>query len=116
LADPTNPSGRPADEQGGTLLAIPRRLLHDAGRLEFRPWLVRRFEFRSAGERLAGNLGRLLSPGAIRQAALRARERQVKQLVRKVEDSLDDPTFDRVEEELSDQELVESHRPYLGSV
>jgi RNA polymerase sigma-70 factor (ECF subfamily) len=64
-------------------------------------------------EQLSAALRRPLSSGAVRQALHRARRKYADYLITDVLASLDHPTRDGLEEELSDLNLLEYCRPYL---
>jgi len=64
-------------------------------------------------KRLSAALGRPLTAGAVRQALQRSRQKYVDYLVEEVLGSLDHPTRDELEEELSDLKLLDQCRPYL---
>jgi RNA polymerase sigma-70 factor (ECF subfamily) len=65
-------------------------------------------------ERLSVAIGRPLTGGAVRQALQRSRRKYVNYLLTEVVASLEHPTRDDLEEELSDLNLLEYCRPYLG--
>jgi len=64
-------------------------------------------------KRLAISLGRPLTAGAVRQALQRSRRKYVDYLLTEVIASLDRPTQDDIEEELSDLSLLDYCRPFL---
>ena len=64
-------------------------------------------------ERLSIKLGRPLSAGAVRQALQRSRRKYVAFLLTEVLASLDRPTNDELEEELSDLSLLDYCRPFM---
>ncbi len=64
-------------------------------------------------KRLSAALGRPLTAGALRQALQRSRQKYVDYLIDEVLGSLDHPTRDALEEELSDLKLLDQCRPYL---
>jgi RNA polymerase sigma factor (sigma-70 family) len=64
-------------------------------------------------QQLSAALGRPLTAGAVRQALQRSRQKYVDYLVEEVLGSLDHPTHDALEEELSDLKLLDQCRPYL---
>ena len=64
-------------------------------------------------KRLAIALGRPLTAGAVRQALQRSRRKYVDYLLTEVLVSLNRPTQDELEEELSDLNLLDYCRPYL---
>jgi len=64
-------------------------------------------------ERLSAQLGRPITAGGLRQALQRSRDRFVEFLVGEVAGSLDSPSTDQVEQELSDLGLLEQCRPAL---
>jgi RNA polymerase sigma-70 factor (ECF subfamily) len=65
-------------------------------------------------EKLGAQLGRPLTPAAVRQTLHRAREKFAALLVDEVMHSLDEPTADKVEQELIELGLLEYCRPALG--
>jgi RNA polymerase sigma factor (sigma-70 family) len=64
-------------------------------------------------ERLSIVVGRPLSAGAVRQALQRSRRKYVNYLLTEVLCSLEAPTRDDLEEELSDLHLLDYCRPYM---
>jgi RNA polymerase sigma-70 factor (ECF subfamily) len=64
-------------------------------------------------QQLSGELGRPLTPEGVRQLLHRAREKFADLLVDEVAHSLDQPTLDRVEEELEELGLLDYCRPIL---
>jgi RNA polymerase sigma factor (sigma-70 family) len=64
-------------------------------------------------EQVSKEIGRPLTSGAARQALQRSRRKYVNLLLAEVEASLQNPTRDALEEELSDLNLLEYCRPYL---
>jgi RNA polymerase sigma-70 factor (ECF subfamily) len=64
-------------------------------------------------KRLAVSLGRPLTGGAVRQALQRSRRKYVDYLLTEVIASLDRPTQQALEEELSDLSLLEYCRPFM---
>jgi DNA-directed RNA polymerase specialized sigma24 family protein len=64
-------------------------------------------------ERLSEKLGRPLTGGAVRQALQRSRRKYVNFLLTEVLASLDRPTQDELEEELSDLSLLAYCRPFM---
>ena len=75
-------------------------------------WIIRSSRSR-AGEAARRPLGRPLTAGAVRQALQRSRRKYVDYLLTEVLVSLDRPTQDDLEEELSDLKLLDYCRPYL---
>jgi RNA polymerase sigma-70 factor (ECF subfamily) len=67
-------------------------------------------------KRLEVTLGRPLSAGAVRQALQRSRRKYVDFLLTEVIASLDRPTQDELEEELSDLSLLDYCRPFMKRV
>jgi RNA polymerase sigma-70 factor (ECF subfamily) len=65
-------------------------------------------------ERLSSALGRPLTAGAVRQALQRSRRKYVDYLVTEVLASLERPTREELEEELSDLSLLDYFRPFLN--
>ncbi len=63
---------------------------------------------------MSRRLGRQLTSGAARQALQRSRRKYVNFLLAEVAASLESPTRDDLEEELSDLKLLDYCRPYLG--
>jgi RNA polymerase sigma-70 factor (ECF subfamily) len=64
-------------------------------------------------DQLSARLGKPVSPGWIRQNLHRARDLFVESLVREVERTLEDPSPERLEEELEELGLLEQCRPAL---
>ncbi len=64
-------------------------------------------------EMLSAGLGRPLSAGAVRQALQRSRRKYVDFLLTEVQASLDRPSTDELEEELSDLKLLDYCRPFM---
>ena len=64
-------------------------------------------------ERLSTQLGRPLSAGAVRQALQRSRRKYVEFLLTEVLASLNRPSQDELEEELSDLRLLDYCRPFM---
>jgi RNA polymerase sigma-70 factor (ECF subfamily) len=64
-------------------------------------------------ERLSAKLGRPLTAGAVRQALQRSRRKYVDFLLTEVLASLNRPTQDELEEELSDLRLLDYCRPFM---
>ena len=66
-----------------------------------------------AAEQLSRVVGQLLTAGAVRQTVMRARRKFVDFLIAEVQDSMDHPNQDDLEEELGDLKILEYCRPYL---
>jgi RNA polymerase sigma-70 factor (ECF subfamily) len=64
-------------------------------------------------KQLSTELGRTLTPGAVRQALQRSRRKYVDYLLTDVLMSLERPSQEELEEELSDLNLLDYCRPYL---
>jgi RNA polymerase sigma-70 factor (ECF subfamily) len=64
-------------------------------------------------EQLSARLGRPVNAGWVRQNLHRARDLLVESLVREVEQSLEDPSAERLEEELDELGLLDRCRPVL---
>jgi hypothetical protein len=65
-------------------------------------------------KQLSASLGRPLTAGAVRQALQRSRRKYVDYLLTEVLVSLERPTQEDLEEELSDLNLLDYCRPYLN--
>jgi RNA polymerase sigma factor (sigma-70 family) len=70
--------------------------------------------FDKLADHLSAKLKRPLTAGAVRQALMRSRRKYVNYLLTEVAASLDHPTHDDLEEELSDLNLLHYCRPYMN--